>query len=48
MLAVMTDPDEHWTAAAACADDLRFAADAPAPGDVEELTAVCAAWTGGR
>ncbi len=42
MLAAVTD-DEHWTAAASCADDLRFAADAPAPGDLEELTTVCAA-----
>jgi len=39
----VTDRDEHWTAAAACAGDDRFTADNLPADLLEELPAVCAA-----
>ncbi len=39
----MTEPDVHWTSAAACRDDPRFTCDAPTPTDLEELQSVCRA-----
>jgi len=43
MLGAMTDDDEHWTTAAACAGDDRFAGDDVSEPVVDALAVVCRA-----